>query len=191
MTSRARARLQRRRRKWPATPEAASGFADTAMVTPAVAAPAGAPQWQGFAIEAPDGGECGFALHDFVLPHQALVVDDCACPAFFVAASCYVFLSRAPISSLPLLAGSVRHGQMKSFSRRASAPEFMPTTTPVQNRIRLRRIRGRRSAERRNPTIGRAASTGVAADRCPGAAARHNGGALAFRRFTAVLTEAR
>jgi hypothetical protein len=32
--------------------------------------------------------------------------------------------------------------------------------------------KGRRSAERRNPTIGRAASTSVAAHRCPGAAAR-------------------
>jgi hypothetical protein len=35
--------------------------------------------------------------------------------------------------------------------------------------------KGGRSAERRNPTIGRAASTGVAADRCPGAAARQTG----------------
>ena len=59
-------------------------------------------------------------------------------------------------------------------------------TKPVF-KIRPRQHKGRRSAERRNPTIGRAASTSVAADRCPGAAARHNGGAPAFRRFTAAL----
>jgi hypothetical protein len=119
----ARARLQRRRRKWPAAPEAASRFADTAMVTPAVAAPAGAPQWQRFAIEAPDDGECGLTLHDFVLPHQALIVD--AAPArLFSSLRHATFSFRFHRSSLPSLAGNVRHGQINSFSRRSCASEF-------------------------------------------------------------------
>ena len=68
-----------------------------------------------------------------------------------------------------------------------SAPELCPPPRRHSKKNSPPANKGRRSAERRNPTIGRAASTGVAADRCPGAAARHNGGAPAFRRFTAAL----
>ena len=74
-----------------------------------------------------------------------------------------------------------------SFSRRTSASELCPPPRRHSKKDSPPATKGRRSAERRNPTIGRAASTGVAADRCPGAAARHNGGAPAFRRLTAAL----
>ena len=51
----------------------------------------------------------------------------CACPAFFRRCVMLAFSFRASppdLAPLPLLAGSVRHGKIKSFSRRACASEF-------------------------------------------------------------------
>ena len=85
----------------------------------------------------------------------------------------------------PPLRFTARWRIKRNRSRDALRARVLRTTTPKKDLPPA--TKGRRSAERRNPTIGRAAPTSVAADRCPGAAARHNGGAPAFRRFTAAL----
>jgi hypothetical protein len=91
-----RPHLQLGRHQRPAARQALCRLANAALMTPAIAARARAPQWQCLAIEPLDGGEGGFALHNFVLPHQLLVVGAARAP----------FL---PSHRHDCLSGAVRH----------------------------------------------------------------------------------